>query len=148
MWHGRPAHVLYLLPRLEPDYAYVANPAKTRSPSPPHLRPPLPPPSRHLPLPRLFHHLHPPRHRHPAHVPPAPAPGRGARRTLPHHKSSLAAKPPPPPPPHGDRGAARQEQLRAVPELCLSLAEPAIVLGDFNPESADPLLPLRHTPGV
>lgn len=50
---------------------------------------------------------------------------------------------------HIDRGTDRQEQLRTTIELFLSLAEPAIVMGDFNTEATDPQLRrLTNTPGV
>jgi endonuclease/exonuclease/phosphatase family metal-dependent hydrolase len=50
---------------------------------------------------------------------------------------------------HIDRGTDRQEQLRTVIELFLSLTEPAIVMGDFNTETTDAqLLRLSSMPGV
>lgn len=50
---------------------------------------------------------------------------------------------------HLDRGSDRAPQLQAVTSLFLSLAEPAILMGDLNSTTADPQLrTLCSTPGV
>lgn len=50
---------------------------------------------------------------------------------------------------HIDRGNDHQRQLQAVLEEFKNVAEPAVLMGDFNGEAADPyVMPILQTPGV